>query len=175
MKKQLLFLAPALAALALAITGCTPAPDQTYDKNGIAFSYPANWSISDEEDYGGGSYYMCVEKNGGNSSGLAMISHFDIENSSLEVWFETFIESLEENAQFENIVVEEAVDGTYGNYPAQVVTYTASAMGILPHNGTIWLLETGAKSVAVVFQQADKDVSSNRKGFDLIKSTFTVK
>ncbi len=168
-------LLPLFAVCALTMAGCGAAPDKTYDRNGIAFSYPADWRVTEEEDYGDGGYYLCVEKNGFDSSGLVMITCLDREYSSPEVYTDALLENLREKPQFEDIVVTPAVAGTYGNYPAQVVTYTMSVMGIMPHTGSVWLFETEDVFVAVVEQQADKDNVENAKGFGTIEGTLTIK
>ncbi len=163
------------ALLALFAVGCRQAPDQIYDDNGIVFSYPGDWSVTDEEMYDTGSI-LYVEKNGTSSSGVAIIVNFEKGSITPFEWLDGFIGSMKENPMFGDLEVAPYpyVLGAYGKYPARVITYAMSVIGFA-HSGTIRLIETGDRFVAVTYQEADEDNVDNRAGFDLIESTFIIK
>ncbi len=58
----------------LYLTACkSETPPTEFSRNGVSFTVPKGWSISEEEDYGTG-YYVSIEKEGFSESGIFMVT-----------------------------------------------------------------------------------------------------
>lgn len=57
------------------IAGCAnQKPRENFFKDGVSFTCPSNWSVTEQEDLDGVGYYLSVEKTGLNASGLLTIT-----------------------------------------------------------------------------------------------------
>ena len=167
MKMRLLFIS-VIAALCFS---CSPVEDKTYNEQGLSFTYPGNWSVTDEtySDYN----YIAVEKIGSKSSGIVTFSWIKNDpNLSPEVFLNITAEALQEkfpaNSEFQPVSAE-----TYGKYQVLSIPYSFSILN-MPHSGTLYAMETEQWLICICVQGADKDAGTNKAGFELIESTFAI-
>ena len=148
------------------------AGNQAFDSEGLSFSYPSDWEITDQEDYEGVAYYLAVEKKGDDASGLVVISWMSAtENVTRESTMQANLESLREDTVLGELEFTEVPDASYAGHKALCTSYAVTVGGI-PHSGRIYVLEHSGTVVSIIAQEADEDNRVNKNGFDLIESTF---
>lgn len=154
---------------------CNESPETKFEKDGVSFICPQGWAITDQEDLDGDGYYISIEKDGFNSSGLAIISWFDNfdNNFSFEDHLRFWEEGLKEELTLDasNIIFGDYYDNTFNNSRSMSTNYTFNFLGI-PHDGTINIIHSADKKISVVFQGAIEDKAKNKKGFEMIENNF---
>ena len=154
---------------------CNESPETKFEKDGVSFICPQGWAITDQEDLDGDGYYISIEKDGFNSSGLAIISWFDNfeDHLSFEDHLRFWEEGLKEELTLDasNIIFGDYYDNTFNNSRSMSKNYTFNFLGI-PHDGTINIIHSGDKKISVVFQGAIEDKAKNKKGFEMIENNF---
>ena len=71
MKKHIHFL-----LIAFLFAACQPPVDTAFEHEGVSFTIPAGWYISEQETNEGGGYGLSVEKKGLDASALFNVSWF---------------------------------------------------------------------------------------------------
>ena len=75
-----------------------------FEKEGMTFIVPEDWKITDEEKFDDGSYYLSIDKNGFDSSGVLIITSY---NNSIDldelIYFQK--EEIQNNVIFKNSVL----------------------------------------------------------------------
>lgn len=162
-----------LLVLSSFLLSCSGPKEKVYEKNGISFSYPGNWGVKEDIDYGDGSYYLSIERKGYDESGLVVFAWVksDVE-SSIEEMLEASLDFLRESDVIENLVISPVTPVTLNGISGIYVSYTMSIQGIMPHTGKFYLLENENWKVSFLQQEADEDAEKNKAGFKLIESTF---
>lgn len=171
MKKTILTI---LAATALLFSCKSGSPETQFSKHGISFTCPAGWSVTEEEDLGGG-YYMSIEKEGYNESGLVTITWVDTENVNLsaEEYMAMNVAGLQSNGAVNKMSVSDIPGARYGDYDALGKLYTMSVL-TMPHTGEMYVIERDDRVICIVRQSADEDSDKNEKGFTIIEESFTI-
>lgn len=147
--------------------------DIDFSKDGVSFKYPSDWSITDQEDLDGAGYYLSVEKEGFNSSGLLTITWVNVILNSSE-YLKIIQDELETQIALSDLKFELAQDVTYNGMQSISCNFTFNTLGV-KHRGIIYVFLNGQKTYSIIKQEALEDISKNKEGFDLIESTFKVK
>ena len=170
--KKLLF----LILTCVIFFSCNESPETKFEKDGVSFICPQGWAITDQEDFDGEGYYISIEKDGFNSSGLATITwydNFDNSNFNFEENLRDWEESLKEQwiLDASNIIFGDYYDNTFNNSRSMSTNYTMNLLGI-PHEGTVYVFHAGNKRISVLLHEAIEDKAKNKKGFELIENSF---
>lgn len=149
---------------------------QQYKKDGISFTHPGNWSVTEdlEED---GYRYVIVETPG---DALFMVQVYE-EYEALDL--ESFVESYSEQVKtdtpvgsagessrspIERRIQGDLLTGTYERFDVRM-------MGIrVPHIIEYYRLESGDKVYFLITFVSDEDLELVTKGFDQILGSFAV-
>ena len=142
-----------------------------FNKEGVSFNIPKDWSITEEEDWDGEGYYLSVEKDGLDSSGMVTMTWINGE-IDLDEWLEEtktdFKTNLGKNSKLK---FDKEVSTTYNNIESKSVSYTFSLIGF-KHRGNIILFYKNGKSFLMIKQEANEDIKKNKKGFVIIEESF---
>ena len=155
------------------LTACQPSPEVKFDKMGVRFTCPEGWKITEEEDMGEEGYYLSVEKNGFDASAIMSITWVDEEINLADFLLE-FQESLKENTIYAHsgLSFEAQIETTFNKRFALASKYSARVLGIA-HQGTIYCFKGGgARTFAILKQEAIEDRQKNKAGFDTIVESF---
>ena len=83
------------------LTGCQESPETKFEKNGISFTCPTGWKITEEENLDNQGYYLSIEKDGFNSSGLLTVSWVN-DSLDLNEWLEALMDGLKNDIIYKN-------------------------------------------------------------------------
>ncbi len=156
----------------LYLTACkSETPPTEFSRNGVSFTVPAGWSISEEEDYGTG-YYVSIEKEGFSESGIFMVTWIEGDMSA-EEFLELNRESLLEQEVYNNLSFSPIDITKFGNYDAKHLFFTTDVMKI-EHRGDMYSFSRCGKTVYVLKQEALEDSKTNMKGFEEFEKSFRV-
>ncbi len=168
--KKLVKLAVTFTAISIALAACTSR--QTYDKNGISFSYPKEWSVTVDE-FSGLQGYLMLEKGGSSTKMIVGWLNSDVPIGA-DIMLENAVEGLAAENALADLVLTEVVGATFGTYPARSLTYTATTDGV-PQSGTAWVFKAEGAVVNVAFVQAASDSAANVDVFQKITDSFELK
>jgi len=162
------------------LTACEKAADITspnlYNKQGISFSYPGNWDLT-EEDLAENVTFVSVE-----SSGSAIFM--------LQVYKEEGASTLEEFATWYS--TETKVDVPIGKITSEPLinikkniksletkgiqeSFAITLLGLkVPHKREYYLIKHSGRVVYLISQLAVEDQKKNDPGFDLIYHSFSI-
>ncbi len=161
------------AAFAAVQTACSPA-DRVYDKNGISFNYPGDWTITDDE-FGDGVGFVSLTKNGSNPKASItygwLVSGADI---AADMMLQNALREFAQGESFADLEAGEPTDVTYGAYPARAVTYNATANGV-PVSGAVWVFKAEGRVMNVAVREAVADKADNAGVLKAIKDSFVLK
>lgn len=157
--------------VAFLVSGCKKSPETPFYENGVSFNCPPGWKIDETEDMDE-MYYICVEKDGYNDSGLLLMTVFDDANDVQE-YVEVYMENMEDQGIFDNLTFGNSTPASYGSYSGQVVKYTASVLSV-PHQGEIFSFEANGRYACVVRQEANEDHKKNKEGFKILEETLVI-
>ena len=170
MKKPLLL----IASLFLFITSCSESKPAKFERDGVSITSPTGWGITDEENIDDLGYYLSVEKDGFDSSGIITITWVNGE-MDLNEWVYIYKEELENNIIYKNsnLNFKSVSEDSFNDINSTSLKFTASILG-LDHEGNIHFFYKGDKTFAILIQQAIEDNTENKSGFDLIEKSFSV-
>ena len=153
------------------LANAVQAQKASFDQWGIAFDFPKDWKVTDQEDFGGNNYYLAVEKNGNDASGLFMIT---ITPNKIDL--EEHIKSFQENisASIPGAKTGAVKSGSFGSYTGAMSDYTFSLLGI-DHQAVMYCFYVNDKTVLVVTQEANEDHNENEQGFEQIEKSLRIK
>ena len=102
----------------LTFTACQETPEVAFEQQGVRFTSPKGWEISDEEDLEGEGYFLCIEKDGFDSSGIITVSWLN-EGIDFKEWININKEELENNFIYKNtdFAFDAARKGFYNGNP----------------------------------------------------------
>lgn len=165
----------------LALVSCERQADlnnpATYSGNGLDFSMPSNWKVTeDEED--SGFRYLFVETPGDaiviisiyskqNSPALLEYVNWAIESSTREMPFGSRSEG--SIAEFQKTIGQQRFSGYRNEFMVSV------AVVDVPHITEYYLIETDSASVFLTAQVSLEDRAKVEQGFDLLLSTLTLR
>lgn len=163
-----------VASIFLILTSCSKSKPAKFERDGVVITSPAGWGITDQESIDEQGYYLSIEKDGFDSSGIVTMTWINGE-IDLGEWAYIFQDELENNIIYRNsnIQFEDAVDNNYNNIDTSSIRFSASILG-LDHEGNIHFFHKGNKTFAILIQQAIEDQATNKPGFDLLEKSFSV-
>ena len=157
-----------LVLFVLSFTSCQDQQSEPskFNKQGVSFTVPAGWSVTEEEPIEGGGYYLAVEKNGFDSSGMLTITWFPGELGEGEgVTIQQ--DEMRNNAIYKkvNLVFEPIAKGDFNGIPTFSSKYKMNLM-MLPHTGTLGHFYVDGRTFLFMKQEAVEDSSTNKRGFE---------
>ncbi len=156
----------------IATFSCTESPEKKFSKNGISFTCPKGWIITEEEDYNNEGYYLSLEKEGITSSGLLTVTWI---NDSLDLYsyLEVFQTELKNNVIYKHtdLSFDPSIPGIFNSDTTLSTTYGVSILGV-GHRGIIHAFYGKGKTIAILKQEALEDIKSNKIGFSKIEESF---
>ena len=168
--KKLIFL---LFTILLVIS-CKDSPATTFSKDGVTFTVPSGWEISEEENLDTDGYYLSVEKNGFNASGIVVMTWVvgkqDLRDTYVNYKKNMYNIPVYSNA---NLQFRNEADTSYGNKSSFSAPFTASVAG-MDHEGRLHFITAADKIFTIMIQGAVEDKSENEKGFKTIADSFVV-
>lgn len=169
MKKYLFF-----ALFLFIISACQESVETQFTREGVSITSPKGWKITDQENIDDQGYYLTIEKDGLNSSGLFVLSWV---NGPLDLheWMKMNQDGLKDNIIFRNTNLKfgDLENDRFNNLNTISSKFTVSVLG-LKHEGFIHVFYEKDKSFAVVRQEALEDKSDNKPGFEIIEQSFKV-
>ena len=166
----------ALVFALLSILACSkPSPEVKFEKLGVAFTCPEGWKVTDEEDIDGEGYYLTIEKDGFDASGLLTVSWTN-DSLDLEEILDIYQEELENNVIYQNtnLAFDQTNETTFSKIPAQSRKYQVSLLGVA-HEGYLYAFYGKNRTFAIIKQEAIEDQAKNQKGFEIIEGSFKSK
>jgi hypothetical protein len=163
-----------LSILGLAFS-CTEATETKFEREGVSLTCPKGWKITEQENIEDQGFYLSMEKEGLDASGLVSISWVNNE-LALEDWLDIYREELANNIIYKNsnLTFSDPYEAEYNGLPSQAMTFTVSIIG-LKHEGIVHAFYGADKTIAVLRQEAIEDSAENKEGFASIESSFTIK
>jgi len=151
-----------------------PATAQSFDKQGVSFTVPDGWKITEEEDLNGKGYYLSCEKEGKNASGIVTIRWIN-DTVSTSNMVDQYINGLRQNFAEKN--AKRMLFGTpepakVSNFNGVSADFSFSLMDI-QHRGQIGSFHASGKTFTILMQEATEDIAENKPGFAAIMSSFS--
>lgn len=147
--------------------------EKRFESKTFNFNYSEDWNISDSEEIEKGIYYVAVEKNGFDSSGLMTIVSFD-ELIDLDELIKMNIEQLQNNPVINNSNFDLIKDNNFNRNVSRSSNFNFTTMGI-KHIGIIYAFSSETNSVVILKQEAIEDKKENSQGYETIKRSFEIK
>jgi len=154
---------------------CKESSEMEFEKDGISFTSPASWKITDQETMSNNAgYFLSVERDGFSSSGLLTLT-WVYDSLDLSYWLDLYKEGFMAQFVYKNsdLIFEAPVSDVFNNYNTIAVNYTVSILGV-EHEGLIHVFHGYNKTIAIVKQEAIEDKDNNRVGFDIIEQSFSL-
>lgn len=169
MKSSLLFL-----SLLFFVTSCKPSPETKFTKEGVSFTCPMGWKITEEQSFYGLGHYLSIEKDGWTSSGVFSLTWLNGE-SDLDSYLVDLKSELKDNIIFRrsDMSFGEHYESNYNDLSSLAVDYSVTILGVA-HKGNIHTLNIAGRNVTIITQGAIEDAEINLKGFEILESSFKV-
>lgn len=151
----------------------TVLPEKRFETNVYGFNIPLDWNITDKEEIDQGIYYVSVEKNGLDSSGLATIVSFEFL-VNLDELIKANFEELKSNQILNNLSFGTIEDSKFNGITARHSRFSFRIMG-MNHQGSVYAFNNKNNTVVTLFQEALEDKAENNNGFKTIESSFEMK
>lgn len=143
-----------------------------FQKHGIQFSIPQDWSILEGEIPGGGQY-ISVEKQGEDESGRVAISILPKQlplQSHIETVKNQFVAGMKPTGNA--ITFTDNKTEVYQDLETLACQHSFTNVG-LDFSGDIRVFHCGTQSINIFTIEAKADSDKNKAGFDLINQTFS--
>jgi len=147
--------------------------ENRFESTVFSFDVPADWSITDKEQIDEGIYYLAVEKNGFDSSGLMTIVSFEYL-IDLDESIRINIEQLQNNPMAGNLNFGSIRDAQFNGIAARSASFNFNTMGV-KHEGLVYAFSSKKNSIVILLQEALEDKNENSNGFDTIERSFKIK
>jgi len=147
--------------------------DSKVDRNSFAFKCPEDWKVTEEELLDEGVYYLSVEKNGFDSSGLMSITTFNYSLDLNELIFMN-AEEIRNNTLLNNLNFDSIIDNQFNNINSRSSKFNFNAMGV-NHEGVIHAFNSDNYTYVILKQEAIEDNKTNEEGFRVIEKSFFTK
>ena len=144
---------------------------KVYEKNGLSFSYPDNWKVTEDSILEEGSRYINVED---ADDSLLIITLFGADSY---VDLNEYVENFEKNLSA-NIPVGKIIHGTMGetsrvikgqNYNGKRYKYSISLAGEnMPHTTDFFSIDGEKLNGVIMIQAPDEDWKATEKEFQVI-------
>lgn len=143
-----------------------------FSKDGVSFSYLSSWSITEQEELDDSGYYLSVEKNGIDESGLITITWFQGYIDSKD-YIEILQNEYENQILLNDLEFDSSVLSTFNGIESISCDFHFSVLGI-NHKGKVYVFSRGNRTFSIVRQEAIEDISKNKEGFELIESSLKI-
>ncbi len=150
-----------------------PKKNWKHTKDNVSFMVPGDWKISEKDNLDDGGYYLSIEKDGLESSGLYILSWVNRHLDSL-YYLGQFQQGFKDRKELENLEFGAVRNTDYNGIPAISSDYSFSMLNE-ESRGTIYIFSKLNRTYSVTEQGTVEDVSENQTGFELIESTFKIK
>lgn len=117
-------------------------------------------------------YYLSVEKAGFNTSGLLTLTWINGLIDSNE-YLEIIQKEFKNQTVLNDLEFELAQESNFNGMQSISCRFTFNTLSV-KHKGTVYVFSKGEKTYSVVKQGALEDASENKKGFNVIESTFKI-
>jgi len=157
----------------IVLISCNDTPEYKFNNNGVALTSPKGWSIVDEEGFDTG-YYLCIEKDGFNSSGVISFSWVN-DSLNIEDYIENYKTEIKNNIVYKNsnLVFEPIIKNKFNNIESYSTKFKFSLLN-LDHEGIIHSFIKEGKTYIIFKQEAIEDKNKNRLGFKEIEESFRI-
>ena len=117
-------------------------------------------------------YFLSIEKDGFNSSGLFTIYWVD-GLFELEDWILGYKKEIKNQPIYSTAGVNFGIvtNGSFNGIEAKELHFTTSILG-LKHSGVLYAFHEGNRTFSVFKQQANEDNAKNATGFATIENSF---
>ena len=148
-------------------------PKNKFESDIFSFNFPKDWKITDNEKIEEGIYYLAVEKNGFDSSGLMTIISFK-ELIDLDEAININIEEFKNNSMVNNLNIDAIKDSKFNGITARSLSFEFETLGIR-HDGVLYAFSSNNNSIVILSQEALEDKKANSNGFDIIEKSFEIR
>lgn len=162
------------------LAGCETPLDvsktEEYSNNGISFTLPAAWDVTEDEDFEG-FRYLSIE---GSDTAALIANSYPIEasptlNDYVHDMVEASVSDLTLGSRDKGTVSE--ITTTIGTQAFKGVqnTFTISMFGVdVPFTAKFYRRESASRVVYIMSQVATEDLDEVEKGFELVIASFSV-
>lgn len=163
-----------LLLIILTCISCQETPEEKFEKNGVSLISPKGWEITDRENLDNQGYYLSIEKDGINSSGIITLSWVNFELEIIE-WINVHKDEMRNNFIYKNsnLVFKDIYENKFNQLNTTSIEFTVSILGI-KHQGIIHFFHEKGKTFSLLIQEAIEDKKKNRNGFELIEQSFSI-
>ena len=159
--------------LIVVASGCgSKAPGGNFLRDGVSFTYPSGWSITEQEDLDGAGYYLSVEKAGFDASGLITLTWINGVLDSRD-YLEIIQEEYKNQKLLNGLEFQSARDDSFNGIQSISCDFKFNTFGV-KHRGVIYVFVRGENTYSIIKQEAIEDISNNKNGFELIEGSFKV-
>ncbi|QXP58996.1 hypothetical protein [Olleya sp. HaHaR_3_96] len=144
-----------------------------FENNILAFNFPEDWNITESEEIEKGIFYLSVEKEGLDSSGIMTIISFE-NLIELDESIMMNIAELQNNSLIQNLNFDTIKDSKFNAITARALHFNFKTIGI-KHEGIIYAFSNATNSVVILKQEALEDQKENVDGFSTIENSFKMK
>ncbi|QWX85408.1 hypothetical protein H0I23_07135 [Cellulophaga sp. HaHaR_3_176] len=163
-----------LLLVLFAFSSCQNTPEEKFENEGVSFISPEGWEIADEENLDDIGYYLSIEKDGMNSSGLIAITWLNKEIEVID-WMNIHKDEMNNNILYKNsdLIFEKELEGNFNDFNTTYLKYTLKLLGV-KHEGAIHFFKAKGKTFSILIQEAIEDKASNKSGFELVEKSFKI-
>ncbi|MBL4746842.1 MAG: hypothetical protein JKY08_10795 [Flavobacteriaceae bacterium] len=163
-----------LLLIIFACNSCQETQEDKFEKDGVSLTSPNGWKITDKENLSNQGYYLCIEKDGLNSSGLITLIWVNGE-FELNEWINIHKEEMKNNIIYKNsnLVFGDIHENKFNNLNTSSLKFTFSLFGV-KHQGVIHAFYKKEKTFYLLIQEAIEDQYKNRRGLELIEQSFKI-
>lgn len=147
--------------------------DWKFTKDDVSFIIPGDWSITEKDDLDGVGYYLSVEKNGLESSGLYIATWVNQTVDSL-YYLGELQKGFKSRKELNNVRFETFQNTYYNGIPAISSDFSFSFLNE-ESTGRIYVFSKSNRTYSITEQESIKNKSESQNGFQRIKSTFKIK
>ena len=153
---------------------CQETPQAKFNKHGVSLTSPKGWEITEEETLDDLGYYLSLEKDGLNYSGIMTVSWVNME-LDIDDWIQIHKAEMSNNTIYKNSKLEFGTKqkSTFNNIETTSLSYKANILGV-KHEGTLNFFYKNEKSFSILIQEAIEDKAKNKSGFHFIEQSFNV-
>ena len=155
-------------------SSCIVSPPVKVNLEGVSFTCPEGWKITDHENYFGFGNYIAIEKDGFKSSGIISYTWLNSE-SDLDDYLTELKVELKSSLFFRksDLSFGEAYESSYNYLDTKTVDYHFTLFKV-EHKGIIYLANEAGKTICILKQEAIQDSQENKAGYDKLERSFKV-
>jgi len=142
--------------------------------DGVSLISPKGWKITDQESLDSKGYYLAIEKDGFNSSGLVTLSWVNSE-FELNEWINIHKDEMKNNIIYKNanLTFGNTNKDTFNGFNTTSLKYTLRLFN-QEHLGIIHFFYKKEKTFSILIQEAVEDRAKNKNGLELIEQSFKI-